>query len=142
VIDAGFVSNKEETVMYILMVGSPDDGFELFGPFASEEAATPAVRHFWRWDHVWVFELRPPDQGGVDTAGVEAFGEDPNGGAVVFAGSITGDPQRGEGWIFFGPLKNLDAAREWAGEDGLGNDCAIALRPVKELELELELETA
>ena len=48
--------------------------------------------------------------------------------AVVFAGDI------GDSWTFIGPFRNLEAAREWAADDGLGPDCAIELLPVKEFE--------
>jgi hypothetical protein len=111
--------------MYILMIGSPYDGFELFGPYVSEEAATLAIRHFrGRWRHQWIFELNTLLEDPIEE-------EDPAGTAVVFSGSL-GDP-----WGFYGPFKDLNAAEWWAWKEGPGfSDCAIELRPVKEHELE------
>jgi hypothetical protein len=119
--------------MHIVMVGSPHSGFALVGPDTSEKAAADAGD----WarieyaggshDDWWVFELNAL----LEVPHIEEG--DPAGTAVVFAGSIIGDPEIGEGWGFYGPFKDLEAARKWAAEDGLGIDCAIALQPVEEL---------
>ena len=121
--------------MYILMVGNPYTGFALVGPYASEEAASDAegwarIKYGYgdgSWNDWWVFELNA-------LGDIDEKDKDPAGTAVVFAGSIVGDPSIRTGWGFYGPFTDLEAARRWAYEDGLGSDCAVELQPVKELE--------
>ena len=114
--------------MYILVVGSPETGFALVGPYASGEAASDAGDwarieysggHFNDW---WVFKLN---------AGIETTLDqmDPTGTVVVFGGSIS------DGWLFYGPFKDAETAYGcWPCNDGLGADCVIELQPVEELE--------
>jgi hypothetical protein len=126
------VLNREKRVMYILMVGNPHMGFTFVGPYTSAEAANDAGE----WARIeygdgysndwWLFELNAL----LEDPHIE--GEDLAGTAIVFAGSIIGDPSKGEGWGFYGPFKDIEAARKWAAADGLGIDCAIALQPVEE----------
>jgi hypothetical protein len=114
---------------HVVLVGSPTAGFTVVGPYPSHAAATEEID--WACSEYgdpldcecWDFELQPPDEGAH-----------PAGAAIVFAGDICGDPETGEGWRFYGPFRNLEAARAWAAEDGLGSDCAIVLQPVKKLE--------
>jgi hypothetical protein len=115
--------------MFIKMVGNPYTGFALYGPFVSWEAAGKAYTGRNAPGNVWwIFKLN------ALLADPHIEGEDFVGTAIVFAGSIIGDPSKGEGWGFYGPFKDIEAARKWAAADGLGIDCAIALQPVEELE--------
>jgi hypothetical protein len=115
---------------YIAMIGDPYMGFELFGPCASVEAADDAGE--WARNKYgsllgsdwWVFKLNA----GIETTLDEM---DPTGTVVVFGGSIS------DGWLFYGPFKDTETAYGcWPYNDGLGADCVIELRPVKEHELE------
>jgi hypothetical protein len=114
--------------MYIIVTGSPWSGFAVVGPYASEEAASDGG-DWARIEHGggaqndwWAFKLNDL----LEDPHVEE--EDSCGTAVVFAGSIVDD------WGFYGPFRDIEAARKWAAEDGLGRDCAIELMPVEELE--------
>jgi hypothetical protein len=105
----------------IMMVGSHVEGFKLVGPYASwetiDEDGDWAIKtyglHDWGY---WSPELRAPDEGA-----------DPAGTAVVFDGDIT------KAWVFYGPFRDLAAARTWAESKGLGLSCAIELQPVRKL---------
>jgi hypothetical protein len=117
--------------MWIVMIGDPYTGFNLFGPYAEAEAAEEiAARGDVQAsaDCCWVFKLNALLD---EPHHIEE--EDPAGAAVVFAGSVIGDPRIGDGLGFYGPFTDLEAARKWAAEDGLGTDCAIELRPAEEL---------
>jgi hypothetical protein len=114
--------------MFILVVGSPETGFAVVGPYASEEAAGDAGE--WARNEYgdgsgndwWVFKLNA----GIETTLDEM---DPAGAVVVFGGSII------DGWLFYGPFKDAETAYGgWPCNDGLGADCVIELQPVQELE--------
>ena len=113
---------------YILVVGSPETGFAVVGPYASAAAANDAGE----WARIeygdgysndwWLFELNA----GIETTLDET---DPAGTVVVFGGSLI------DGWLFYGPFKDANTARScWPCNDGLGADCVIELQPVEELE--------
>jgi hypothetical protein len=123
---------KGETHMWIALIGDPMEGFMVFGPFADAKAIHAASNDDdGIGDDYWHFPLvKPVDPSNDDTIEfVEPLpadvGYDPNGTAVVFGGDLTDGP-----WLFYGPFRDLEAARHWCAADGIGSDCAIELLPV------------
>jgi hypothetical protein len=117
--------------MFIALIGDPLAGFTVCGPFPSGDAIDAngdAVDP--RSEGYWSVELNTPSTTDANIALEEPMtpdaGYDANGTAVAFSGDITGD------WHtqFFGPFKNIEAARKWCAACGVGTDCAIELRPV------------
>jgi hypothetical protein len=118
--------------MWIMLVGDPHSGFTVCGPFQTEDgdgARGEAARATYGGNDWYEIELqRPHDPGNIvlDVPLPDDAGYDPNGTAVVFGGDITCK----DGWLFYGPFRNIEAARHWCAADDIGNDCAIKLQPV------------
>jgi hypothetical protein len=103
--------------VYVVLVGDPIDGFTVWGPLVSEKPAAEAGELMQAEGGVvadwWIFSVEKPE---------EDF--DPTGAAVVYRGCICLP------FEFVGPFKDIDAARRWCRDDGIGADCAIELKPI------------
>jgi hypothetical protein len=107
--------------MFVILNGSPAEGFEIIGPYAELPEGGAYDLGF---PDAWEFQLDPPREPCTISELKAPWGYDPNGTAVVWGGAIT------EPFVIYGPFRNIEAARQWAFAEELGVDCAIPLTPV------------
>jgi hypothetical protein len=118
--------------MWIALVGDPNEGYTVCGPFAEAadiDAAPVPETYASPGDGYWSIPLNMPsveDACDLDVPLPDDAGYDPAGNAVVFGGDISED------WHdqFIGPFKNIDAAHQFCMATERGFGCAIELKPV------------